>query len=37
MEDFSNVTKYAAYQTFKVGDEASGYLLTIDGYHGDAG
>ena len=37
LTDFENITKHADYDTFYVGDEGSGYLLTIGGYSGDAG
>ena len=37
MEDFENVTKFAVYGNFRVGDSQTGYRLTISGYNGTAG
>ena len=37
LEDFDNVTKYAVYRNFSVGDRESGYRLTLGGYEGTAG
>ena len=37
LEDFENVTKYAVYRNFSVGDQESGYRLTLGGYEGSAG
>ena len=37
LSDFDGITKHANYDTFHVGDEVSGYRLTIGGYSGDAG
>ena len=37
MEDFDNVTKFAVYKNFKVGDEESGYQLELGIYSGNAG
>lgn len=38
MKKFNSNTDYVAhYSTFKVGDESSGYELTVDGYSGNAG
>jgi len=35
IEDFSGDARYVVYDVFKVGDEASQYLLDIDGYSGN--
>lgn len=37
MENFKGVKKYAKYSTFKVGDAASKYTLTVGGFSGNAG
>ena len=37
MEDFEGHKKYAKYSIFSVGDEASEFDLTVQGYNGDAG
>ena len=37
LEDFDGNTRYARYTTFDVGDRASNFKLTVDGYSGDAG
>ena len=37
LTDWSNVTKYARYSTFRVADESHGYSLSIWGYSGTAG
>ncbi|CAG2214195.1 Angiopoietin-related protein 1,Ficolin-1-A,Angiopoietin-1,Fibrinogen C domain-containing protein 1,Ryncolin-1,Tenascin-N,Angiopoietin-related protein 7,Angiopoietin-related protein 6,Ficolin-3,Fibrinogen C domain-containing protein 1-B,Fibroleukin,Fibrinogen-like protein 1,Ficolin-1,Ficolin-1-B,Angiopoietin-4,Tenascin-R,Ryncolin-2,Techylectin-5B,Fibrinogen C domain-containing protein 1-A,Microfibril-associated glycoprotein 4,Fibrinogen-like protein A,Ryncolin-3,Angiopoietin-2,Tenascin-X,Ficolin-2,Tenascin len=37
LQDWNNDTKYALYNTFNLGNEASGYKLTIGGYSGTAG
>ena len=37
LENFENVTKYAVYRNFSVGDLGSGYRLTIGDYQGTAG
>lgn len=37
LQDFENNTKYANYNHFEVGDEKSGYKLTVAGYDGNAG
>ncbi|XP_061186908.1 ryncolin-4-like [Saccostrea echinata] len=37
MKDFSGNFRHAIYNTFIVGNEKSGYLLTVSGYSGDAG
>ena len=37
MEDFDNAKKYAVYRTFSVGDNDSGYRLTVGDYDGNAG
>ena len=37
LEDFSGHSRYAAYNLFKVGDEASQYKLDVVGYSGDVG
>jgi hypothetical protein len=36
MEDFSGDSRYAVYNLFIVGDEASQYKLDVGGYSGDA-
>ena len=36
IEDFPGDARYAVYDVFMVGDEASQYLLDIDGYSGNA-
>jgi hypothetical protein len=37
MEDFEGQTRYAKYSVFSVGDEASEFVLKVQGYSGDAG
>ncbi|XP_076087675.1 angiopoietin-related protein 7-like [Mytilus galloprovincialis] len=37
LEDWNGDTRYATYNTFSLGNEASGYKLTIGGYNGTAG
>ena len=37
MSDFEDESKFAKYKLFRVGDETSGYKLTVTGYSGDAG
>ena len=37
LTDWSNVTKYAEYSTFRIADESHGYRLSIWGYTGTAG
>ncbi|CAC5391814.1 Fibrinogen-like protein A,Ryncolin-4,Angiopoietin-related protein 7,Angiopoietin-related protein 1,Ficolin-3,Ficolin-1-B,Techylectin-5A,Ficolin-2,Ryncolin-1,Tenascin-R,Fibrinogen-like protein 1,Angiopoietin-related protein 4,Angiopoietin-1,Tenascin-X,Fibrinogen C domain-containing protein 1-A,Tenascin-N,Ryncolin-3,Tenascin,Fibroleukin,Fibrinogen C domain-containing protein 1,Fibrinogen gamma chain,Techylectin-like protein,Ryncolin-2,Angiopoietin-related protein 6,Angiopoietin-related protein 2,Angiopoietin len=37
LQDWNNDTRYATYNTFNLGNEASGYILTIGGYGGNAG
>ncbi|XP_062575996.1 fibrinogen C domain-containing protein 1-A-like [Saccostrea cucullata] len=37
MGDFNSVRKYALYRRFSIGDEHSGYVLTVEDYVGDAG
>jgi hypothetical protein len=37
MGDFDNNQRYAVYSQFVVGDEESGYKLTVGGYEGNAG
>lgn len=37
MEDFSSKNHYAFYDIFKVGDEKSKYVLTLNGFKGNAG
>ena len=37
LEDFDNSARFAKYRTFKVGDSASNYTLTVSGYSGTAG
>ncbi|KAK3097687.1 hypothetical protein FSP39_012109 [Pinctada imbricata] len=37
LEDFDNKTRYALYKGFKVGDESSGFKLTLGSYSGNAG
>ena len=36
-EDFDNITVYAEYSNFLIGDEGSKYLLSVSGYSGTAG
>ena len=36
IEDFSGDSRYAVYNLFIVGDEASQYKLDVGGYSGDA-
>ena len=37
MGDFESNQRYAVYKQFVVGDEKSGYKLTVGGYKGNAG
>ena len=37
MSDFEGNSRYAQYQTFDVGNEASGYFHTVASYSGNAG
>ncbi|CAC5357758.1 Ryncolin-4,Angiopoietin-related protein 7,Angiopoietin-related protein 1,Ficolin-3,Ficolin-1-B,Techylectin-5A,Ficolin-2,Ryncolin-1,Tenascin-R,Protein scabrous,Fibrinogen-like protein 1,Angiopoietin-1,Tenascin-X,Fibrinogen C domain-containing protein 1-A,Ryncolin-3,Tenascin,Fibrinogen C domain-containing protein 1,Ryncolin-2,Angiopoietin-related protein 6,Techylectin-5B,Angiopoietin-related protein 2,Angiopoietin-2,Microfibril-associated glycoprotein 4,Fibrinogen alpha chain,Ficolin-1-A,Ficolin-1,Techylecti len=37
LQDWSGSTRYATYNTFKLGNEGSGYKLTIGSYSGNAG
>ncbi|XP_045166315.1 fibrinogen C domain-containing protein 1-like [Mercenaria mercenaria] len=37
LEDFQKHVKYAHYSSFSVGDAASDYRLSVDGYNGTAG
>ena len=37
VKDFGDIWKHAEYSEFSIGDEASGYVLTVSGYSGDAG
>ena len=37
LQDFGGEKRYAKYGTFTVGSESSQYVLTSDGYTGDAG
>ena len=37
LEDYQGNTTYAEYNTFYIGNETSGYKLTVDGYNGTAG
>ena len=37
LEDFENETRYAKYSTLNIGDSATEYTLTVEGYSGDAG
>ena len=37
LSDFDGNSRYAQYKTFKVGNEASGYVLNFGSYSGDAG
>ena len=37
IEDFSGDSRYAVYNLFIFGDEASQYKLDVGGYSGDAG
>ena len=37
MSDFDSNQRYAVYKQFVVGDEKSGYKLTVGGYEGSAG
>ena len=37
LKDWENSTRYAVYQNFSVGDEASNFRLTVGGYSGNAG
>jgi hypothetical protein len=36
LEDFSGISRYAVYNLFIVGDEASQYKLDVGGWSGDA-
>ena len=35
--DLDNDARFAKYRTFKIGDSASNYTLTVSGYSGTAG
>ena len=37
LANWEGVNKYAKYETFKVGTPLDNYVLTADGYNGDAG
>ena len=37
LTDWEGKSRYAKYQTFKVGSSLENYVLTADGYEGDAG
>lgn len=37
MTDFAGQSRYAVYNRFSIGDESSGYKLTIEDYQGTAG
>lgn len=37
MQDFEKKSRYASYKQFGVGDEKSGYQLSVAGYDGNAG
>ncbi|XP_076072125.1 ficolin-1-A-like [Mytilus galloprovincialis] len=37
MQDFEKKSRYASYKQFGVGDEKSGYQLSVAGYNGNAG
>jgi len=37
LEDVNGIARYAVYDVFRVGNEASQYLLDINGYSGNAG
>jgi hypothetical protein len=37
MDDFHSNQRYAEYKQFVVGDEKSGYKLTVGRYEGNAG
>jgi ficolin len=37
LEDFENETRFAAYQSFSIGNANSKHRLQVTGYHGDAG
>ena len=37
LSDFDDNSRYAQYKTFEVGNEASGYVLNVGSYSGDAG
>ncbi|XP_062575972.1 techylectin-5A-like [Saccostrea cucullata] len=37
LKDFSRNSRYASYKKFSVGNEASGYILKVSGYSGNAG
>eukprot|EP00058_Branchiostoma_floridae_P015857 XP_002601345.1 hypothetical protein BRAFLDRAFT_82743 [Branchiostoma floridae] len=37
LEDFNGERRYARYGTFSVGDSSGNYVVSIDGYTGDAG
>lgn len=37
IENFKGEKRYAKYSTFKVGDDASEYRLSVAGYKGNAG
>ena len=37
LTDWDGESRYAKYQTFKVGSSLENYVLTADGYEGDVG
>lgn len=37
LSDYENNSRYAQYQVFSVGDQDSGYRLTVGDYIGNAG
>ena len=37
MVNWDDISGYALYDTFAIGDESSGFMLTVSGYNGTAG
>ena len=35
MVNWNDISGYALYDTFRIGDESSGFMLTVGGYSGN--